>query len=209
MHLPESTCGHTVNNQLTTRIPPVTAMDEREEQPESEAVVLDFDSIVEEHSDFVYNVAYRMMGNAEDAEDVAQEAFISAYRARDRFRGDSKMTTWLYRITTNAALMRLRKEKRSRTLTRTGLEDMDIPSLGETPEGSAITSELGDKIRDGIAMLQPDLRAAVVLRDLSGLSNTEAADSLGITISSLKSRLHRGRILLRKHMSDYIESSRT
>ena len=182
-------------------------MDEREEQVDSQTSLPDFDVIVEEHSDFVYNVAYRMMGNAEDAEDVAQEAFISAYRARDRFRGDSKVTTWLYRITTNAALMRLRKEKRGRSLTRTGLDDVDIPSWGETPEGSAVTSELGEKIREGIAMLQPDLRAAVVLRDVSGLSNTEAADSLGITVSSLKSRLHRGRILLRKHMSDYVKSA--
>ena len=145
-----------------------------------------------------------MMGNAED---VAQEAFISAYRARDRFRGDSKVTTWLYRITSNAALMRLRKEKRGRSLTRTGLDDVDIPSWGETPEGSAVTSELGEKILEGIAMLQPDLRAAVVLRYISGLSNTESADSLGITVSSLKSRLHRGRILLRKHMSDYVKSA--
>jgi len=145
-----------------------------------------------------------MMGNAED---VAQEAFISAYRAMDRFRGDSKVTTWLYRITSNAALMRLRKEKRGRSLTRTGLDDVDIPSWGETPEGSAVTSELGEKILEGIAMLQPDLRAAVVLRDISGLSNTESADSLGITVSSLKSRLHRGRILLRKRMSDYVKSA--
>jgi len=145
-----------------------------------------------------------MMGNAED---VAQEAFISAYRARNRFRGDSKVTTWLYRITSNAALMRLRKEKRGRSLTRTGLDDVDIPSWGETPEGSAVTSELGEKILEGIAMLQPDLRAAVVLRYISGLSNTESADSLGITVSSLKSRLHRGRILLRKRMSDYVKSA--
>jgi len=104
-------------------------------------------------------------------------------------------------------LMRLRKEKRGRSLTRTGLDDVDIPSWGETPEGSAVTSELGEKILEGIAMLQPDLRAAVVLRDVSGLSNTESADSLGITVSSLKSRLHRGRILLRKRMSDYVKSA--
>ena len=110
-------------------------------------------------------------------------------------------------ITSNAALMRLRKEKRGRSLTRTGLDDVDIPSWGETPEGSAVTSELGEKILVGIAMLQPDLRAAVVLRDVSGLSNTESADSLGITVSSLKSRLHRGRILLRKRMSDYVKSA--
>ena len=78
----------------------------------------DFDTIVEKYADFVYNVAFRMMGKPEDAEDVSQEAFISAYRAYERFRGESRVTTWLYRITTNAALMRLRKEKRARLLTR-------------------------------------------------------------------------------------------
>ena len=67
----------------------------------------DFDEIVEKYADFVYNVAYRMMGAPEDAEDVAQDAFISAFRAFDRFRGESRVTTWLYRITTNAALMKL------------------------------------------------------------------------------------------------------
>ena len=68
----------------------------------------------------MYNVAFRMMGNPQDAEDVAQEAFLSAYRAFGRFRGESRVTTWLYRITVNAALMRLRKEKKARELTSDG-----------------------------------------------------------------------------------------
>ncbi len=72
-----------------------------------------------------------------------------------------------------------------------------------------MTSDLGVKIHEGIAILQLDLRAAVVLRDISGLSNTEAADSLGITVSSLISRSHRERILLRKQMSDYVKSPKT
>lgn len=177
---------------------PKTPTEDGEEKP-------DFDTIVEKYADFVYNVAFRMMGKPEDAEDVSQEAFISAYRAYDRFRGDSRVTTWLYRITTNAALMRLRKEKRGRQLTQTGLDEVDLASWEPTPERSAVTSELGDKLREGIDMLPPDLRAAVVLRDVEGLSNTEAADVLSVTVSSIKSRLHRARILLRKHLADYVK----
>jgi RNA polymerase sigma-70 factor (ECF subfamily) len=167
--------------------------------------ILDFDAIVEKHADFVYNVAFKMMGKPEDAEDVAQDAFISAYRAFHRFRGESRVTTWLYRITVNAALMKLRKEKRARTLTQTGLEDADIGDWSETPERSAAASELGRKLQEAIALLQPDLRSAVVLRDVEGLSNTEASEALDITVSSLKSRLHRGRVLLRKYLADYVK----
>ncbi|MCH8206842.1 MAG: sigma-70 family RNA polymerase sigma factor [Chloroflexi bacterium] len=165
----------------------------------------DFDTIVEKYADFVYNVAFRMMGKPEDAEDVSQEAFISAYRAYERFRGESRVTTWLYRITVNAALMRLRKEKRARLLTQTGLDEVDLVSWEPTPERSAVMSELGDKLREGIDMLPPDLRVAVILRDVEELSNAEAADVLGVSVSSIKSRLHRARILLRKYLSDYVK----
>ncbi len=186
----------------------MTEKEEALETESSEEETPDFDTIVEKYGDFVYNVAYKMMGSPEDAEDVAQDAFLSAYRAFDRFRGESRVTTWLYRITVNAALMKLRKEKRARTLTRTGLEDIDIPDWDETPERSAATSELGEKLQEGISYLPPDLRASVVLRDVTGLSNSEAADALNITVSSLKSRLHRGRVLLRKYLAEYIESGR-
>ena len=103
--------------------------------------------------------------------------------------------------------MKLRKEKRARTLTQTGLDDMEIADWDQSPERSAVTSELGEKLRDGIAQLQADLRAAIVIRDVEGLSNSEAADVLGITVSSLKSRLHRGRVLLRAYLSDYLKVS--
>ena len=172
------------------------------EQPEE---FKNFDDIVENYADFVYNVAYRMMGTPEDAEDVSQDAFISAYRAFERFRGESKVTTWLYRITVNAALMKLRKEKKARTLTRTGLDDVVIVDWSDAPERFATNSELGNKIKEGIAMLPEDLQAAVVLRDVEELSNSEAAEILDVTVSSLKSRLHRGRILLRKHMDEFLK----
>ena len=167
-----------------------------------------FNALVEEHSDFVYNVAYRMMGNPDDAEDVAQDAFLSAYRAYERFRGESRVTTWLYRITVNAALMRLRKTKTDRALTSTGLEDKVVPDWSSLPDKEAVNAELREKLEDGIARLDPDLRAAVILRDVEGLSNSEAAEALDITVSALKSRLHRARVLLRQFLSEYVGSAR-
>ena len=93
----------------TTADPTDKAMTNPQDASDTEAEIPAFETIVEEYSSFVYNVAYRMMGEPEDAEDVAQEAFLSAYRAFGRFRGDSKVTTWLYRITVNAALMNFKQ----------------------------------------------------------------------------------------------------
>ena len=172
---------------------------------EDPSATADFDRIVEEHSSFVYNVAFRMMGNPQDAEDVAQEAFISAYRAFGRFRGESRVTTWLYRITVNAALMQLRKEKKARTLTQYGFDDIIVHDWSDSPFRAASDSELGDRLREGVAMLPDDMKAAVVLRDIEELSNAEAAEVIGITVPALKSRLHRGRVLLRKHLDEYLK----
>ena len=166
----------------------------------------DFDAIVENHSNFVYNVAYRVMGSPQEAEDVAQDAFLSAYRAYDRFRGQSHVTTWLYRITMNAALMRLRKTKKARTLTHTGIDEVEVVDWTKNPHKDALDSELGDKLREGIDLLEPDLRASLVLRDVQGLSNAEAAEVLDITVSALKSRLHRARMIVRRYLEDYIKT---
>ena len=171
-----------------------------EGSPES----MDFDTLVENHSSFVYNVAYRMMGNPEDAEDVAQDAFLSAYRAFERFRGESRVTTWLYRITMNAALMKLRKGKRGRALTQTDLDDVEVVDWSAAPDKEAVNSELKEKLKEGIDRLDPDLRAAVTLRDIEGLSSAEAAEVLDISVAALKSRLHRARVLLRQYLSEYV-----
>ncbi|MDP7561046.1 MAG: sigma-70 family RNA polymerase sigma factor, partial [Planctomycetota bacterium] len=125
--------------------------------------------MVEQHTDFVYNVAYRMMGNARDAEDITQETFLSAYRGWSSFRGGSSVSTWLYRIAVNACLMRLRKEKMARASTETGYRDgketdwtatlLDNPQ--NRPERIALSSELRQEIESAITELPPDLRAAV------------------------------------------------
>ncbi|MDA1229109.1 MAG: RNA polymerase sigma factor [Chloroflexi bacterium] len=167
----------------------------------------DFDSLVEQHADLVYKVAYRIMGNAEDAEDVTQDAFLSAYRAWDSFRGQAKPTTWLYRITTNAALMKLRKGKTARSVTQTGLDNVHVVDGAPGPSSEAANSELREKLDAALDQLEPDLRAAVALRDIEGLSNIEAAEALGVTVAALKSRLHRARIRLRDLLADYVSAS--
>lgn len=179
------------------------------EQMEADAqLVLEFEDIVEEQQSFVYNLTYRILGNHADAEEAAQDAFLSAYRNFHRFRGDAKVTTWLYRIATNAALMKLRKDRNKRTLTDTGYEDMDLVSPTRGPEELAMNSELRERLQEGLEMLQANLKAAVVLRDVQGLTNEEAAEILKLSVSSLKARLHRGRVLLRKHMQLYLQPSR-
>ena len=176
------------------------------EQMETDSqVALEFEAIVEEQQGFVYNLTYRILGNYADAEEAAQDAFLSAYRNFHRFRGEAKVTTWLYRIATNAALMKLRKDRNKRTLTDSGYEDMDLVSPTRGPEELALNSELRERLQDGLEMLQPNLKAAVVLRDVQGLTNEEAADILKLSASSLKARLHRGRELLRKHMQHYLQ----
>ena len=100
--------------------------------------------------------------------------------------------------------MKIRKGKRGRELIQIGLEDIDIPDLEMSPELGTANAEFGAKLKEGIGMLEPNLRTAVVLRDVQGMSNSETAEIFEITVSSLKSRLHRDRMLLRKHLSDYV-----
>ena len=169
---------------------------------------LDFESVVEKYGGMVYNVAYRILGNQADAEDASQDAFISAYKNFQRFRGQSAVSTWLYRIAVNASLMKLRKDRRKDFLTQTGYDDTQLVSWIEGPESAAINAELRDKLQEGLSRLPPQLRATVVLRDVQGLSNEEAAQVLNTTVSSVKSKLHRGRVLLRKFLDQYVTQKR-
>jgi RNA polymerase sigma-70 factor (ECF subfamily) len=164
-----------------------------------------FEDVVEEYSDLVFNLTYRILGNHADAEDAAQDTFMAAYRNFGRFRGDSKVSTWLYRIATNAALMRLRKDRNQRRLTQTGYDEMQLTSPTDGPEKLALNGELRQYLEDGLARLAPNLKTAVVLRDVQGLSNEEAAEVVGVSVSSLKARLHRGRVLLRQYLQGYLE----
>ncbi len=165
----------------------------------------EFEALVEKHGQFVYNVAYRILWNQADAEDASQEAFISAYRNFDRFRGEANVRTWLYRIAVNAALMKLRKDRRKNYLTQDGYDDTQLVSRTEGPERAALNTELREKLEEGLALLPPQLRAVVVLRDVQGMSNEETAEVLKTKVSALKSKLHRGRVLLRQYLDQYMK----
>ena len=163
-----------------------------------------FTEIVEQYSDLAYSVAFRMLRNAEDAEDAVQEAYISAFRALPNFKGQSKLSTWIYRIVVNACLMKIRKDKsRAKYISEKDYDDALIYDQKNDPEDAAVNSELRSTLEDGLDHLSPDLRAAVVLRDIQGLSTEESSEVLNISIASLKSRLHRARVLLRKHLEEY------
>ena len=163
-----------------------------------------FTEIVEQYSDLAYSVAFRMLRNVEDAEDAVQEAYISAYKALPNFKGQSKLSTWLYRIVVNACLMKIRKDKsKAKYLSEKTFDDAIVYDWKNDPEEAAVNSELHSMLESGLDHLSPDLRAAVVLRDIQGLSTEESADVLNISIASLKSRLHRARIMLRRHLDEY------
>ena len=165
----------------------------------------EFSDIVERYSDPAYRIALRMLQNAADAEDAVQEAFISAYRSFSNFKGQSKVTTWLYRIVVNACLMKIRKEKsRANYLTETGYDDAVVHDWRNDPEKAAMNAELRDVLQRGLGRLGPELRTVIVLRDVQGLSCPEAAEALDITVASFKSRLHRARVLLRKYLEGYL-----
>ncbi|MCH8196038.1 MAG: sigma-70 family RNA polymerase sigma factor [Chloroflexi bacterium] len=173
---------------------------------DSDAEIRDFSDVVEKYGDFVYNVALRMTGDPHEAEDAMQDAFISAYRAFERFRGESSITTWLYRITVNAVLMKRRKEKKARAVTQIGFDGRDPADWREGPEQAALGAELKETIQRGLQQLPKDLRMAVILRDIQGLSGIEAAEALNVQVSTLKTRLHRGRVVLREFLSQYMKS---
>ena len=188
----------------------VTTFEQKTYPTSEERLEEQFSEMVEAYSGMAYNIALRMLRNTADAEDAVQEAFISAYRAFPKFKGQSKASTWLHRIVVNACLMKIRKEQvRSKYLTNTGYDDSVIPNWRDAdspnePERAALNSELRVVLDEGLDRLSPELRAAVVLRDVQGFTTEEAATALDLTVASLKARLHRGRVLLRKYLEGYL-----
>jgi len=175
-----------------------------QDAPGAEDIERQFTEIVEQYSDLAYSVAFRMLRNAEDAEDAVQEAYISAFKALPNFKGQPKLSTWLYRIVVNACLMKIRKDKsRSKYISENLFDDALVYDQKNDPEDAAVNSELRSTLENGLDLLSPDLRAVVVLRDIQGLSTEESAEALDISIASLKSRLHRARVQLRKHLEQY------
>jgi RNA polymerase sigma-70 factor (ECF subfamily) len=150
-----------------------------------------------------------MMHNEQDAEDVLQETFINSFRHLDSFRGDSEFSTWIYRIATNASLMKLRAAKPTASLDEmVPSDDGDyVPQVvvdwSITPEEAALNSEIRSQMDAALARLPENLRAVFVLRDIEGLSVEETSRVLEISVPNVKTRLHRARLALREALSCY------
>ena len=167
-----------------------------------------FAQLLEENQDRVYSLALRMVNNPEDAADLAQEAFLAAWRGLENFQGEAAFSTWLYRLTTNLCIDFLRKEKRKRSAgTVLYLDDteeeegsMDLPDYSADPHRQLEQTEVREQIADAMATLSPEHRKILSLREVSGLSYQEIADILGVEEGTVKSRIARARNSLRKKL---------
>jgi len=167
----------------------------------------------------VFGLALRLTGNRQDAEEVLQDVFVAVFQKIDGFRGDSKLSSWIYRITTNAALMRLRKrakvkeiplaEELGPAMTEEGVIAEPVVDWSRLPNDELDRKELGQRIEQAMNLLPADYRSVVVLRDVEGLSAQEACEVLSLSEAALKSRLHRGRLFLRKQLADYAVTQQT
>lgn len=164
-----------------------------------------FAQLLELHQGKVYGLTLRLTGSPEDAMELTQETFFNAWRGLPNFHGQSKFSTWLYRLATNAAIDFLRREKRRRAMTTVSLSPddgeapaLEIPDRRFTPQDELERQELRQAIQRGMAQLSDEHRQVLTLREFSGLSYAEIAQVLGIEEGTVKSRIARARLALRK-----------
>lgn len=173
-----------------------------------------FEELVKRYEKKTYNLAYRIMGNKEDASDVLQETFLQAFKKLAGFKGKAKFSTWLYRIAVNICLMRKRKRKKMEIVS------LDVPILtkkedeikrelrddwSESPLATLENKEVKKTLSEAIDLLPEEYRTVFLLRGLNGMSNEEVAEVLKISLPAVKSRLHRARLFLRDRLSQYFQ----
>ena len=177
---------------------------------------LALNELAETYSSKIYQLAFRYLRNKEDAEEVTQDVLFKVYRKVGAFRGDAALSSWIYRITFNAAMSRLRTAKYQRAQDeerRTSAADTESASASASrqepadwnhmADESLFRSQLRRRAFRAILALPAIYRAPVMLRDIQGMSTEEASAVLKVKDQTLKSRLHRGRLILRKQLADF------
>ncbi len=162
----------------------------------------------------IFQLAFRYLRNHEDAEEVVQDVLLKVFRKIDAFRGDSALSSWIFRITFNTAMSRLRRTKAMRTAEVTDIEigtasgddlapAFDPADWSNMADESMLKTELRERLAAAVEELPAIYREPVILRDLRGMSTEEASTRLRVKDQTLKSRLHRGRLLLRGRLADF------
>ena len=167
-----------------------------------------FETLVRRHEKTIFNLVYRMLGDTEEAAEVSQEVFLSAFRATGQFRGDANFSTWLYRIAINHASTR-RKTLNSRQRKVVPIESAD--SLHDPEPGPLEIlerQEIREKVQFALNQLEPDDAAVILLRDMQDVSYSEVAHVLQIPVGTVKSRLHRARQALKSRLKSYFSAER-
>ncbi|YAL84653.1 RNA polymerase sigma factor SigE [Dermacoccaceae bacterium W4C1] len=167
-----------------------------------------WDEIVTEHSARVYRLAYRLTGNVHDAEDLTHDVFVRVFRSLHSYRPGT-FEGWLHRITTNVFLDRMRRKQRIRFDALAEDAAARLPSREVGPEQRVTDAQFDDDVQRALDELPPDFRAAVVLCDIEGLSYDEIAATLGVKLGTVRSRIHRGRSLLRESLAHRDPALRT
>ena len=197
----------------TGRVDPEAALVEKLRREEPDAP----EQLVATFGDRVYRLAIRITGNEQDAEEVTQDALWTAARKIHTFKGESAFGSWLYRITANTAYQKLRgRQSKKNEVSWEGL----FPSFDELgnhldpgndwsakAEEPALQKELREVLSAAIGDLPDDYRTAFLMHDVEGLSNPEIAESLGISLPAVKSRVHRSRLFLRQRLSGYLNAA--
>jgi len=169
----------------------------------------EFDTLVRRFHRQAYNIAYRLSGNHADAEDLTQEAFVRAYRFFDRYNRAMPFENWLYRIISNVFIDEVRRRPKAKThsldqpLIGGNVESeicLELPDMTSDPETMMLHTELDEPLQVALNALPVDFRQAVILADVEGLSYEEIAETMGCSLGTVRSRLHRGRKLLRSKL---------
>jgi len=169
-----------------------------------------FEEIVSKYQDKVYNLCRYMLGNADDAEDAAQDVFLKAYRALPKFLPDASLYTWLYRIATNTCIDYKKKPIFESLFGDSGEGERlihDRASDAPSPEKLYQSKQIGQALQESLGKLSPKLRAIIILKEIEELSYEEIADTLEISIGTVKSRIARAREELQKLMQKFREQN--